>query len=144
MRIRVEWREELATGNESIDNSKRELFLRINKLLDACREWKARDEIIVFLEYLKTYVKTPLLEEESFLLLHRYPFFRGHREEHDAFIQKLILVEKQFNREGVTALVIVTAAKLALDWVHDHIFEADRRMAEFFMTASTSSTERIG
>jgi hemerythrin len=123
--MRAEWREELATGNELVDSPKRELIRRINALLDACRERKGRDEIGGFLEYMKMYVKEPLLEEESFLLARRYPFFREHRREHDLFVQRLSAVEAEFSRAGGSALVIVTAGKLLLDWVHDHIHRSD-------------------
>ena len=127
----AEWLEDLSTGNELIDSQKKELFQKINDLLAACRERNARDEIGNFLQFLKTYVTFHLLDEESFQLDHCYPFYKEHRDEHDAFIQKLIVVEEQFAREGGTACVIVDAGRLALDWVVEHVYRSDKLVAEF-------------
>ena len=129
--MKAEWCEEFATGNESIDRPKKELIRRINGLLDACRERKARNEIGDFLDYLKGYVKAPLLEEEALQLDSRYPFFREHRREHDRFVQKLGAVERDFIKDGASAMVIVATGKLALDWVHDHMSHSDGLMARY-------------
>ena len=127
----AEWWEDLATGHASIDNPKRELFRKINCLLAACEERNGRAEVGNLLRFLKSYGATHLKEEESFQLRHRYPRYQEHREEHDAFIQRLAAVEEQLRTEGPTLLVILNAGKLALDWVKDHIYQSDKMMAEF-------------
>lgn len=127
----AEWLEELSTGNELIDNQKKELFQKVNNLLVACRDRNGKDEIGNFLQFLKTYVTVHFLDEESFLLEHCYPLYQEHREEHDAFIHKLIVLEEQFCKEGGTACVIVGAGRLALDWVGDHVYRSDKSVAEF-------------
>lgn len=129
--IIAEWLEDLSTGNELIDNRKKELFRKINMFLVACCERDDGDEFADFLQFLKTYVTIHLLDEESFLMDYCYPLYRQHREEHDAFIHKLIALEEQSCKEGATACVIVSTGRLALDWVVDHVYGPDRRAAEF-------------
>lgn len=41
----IEWTDELATGVNKIDNQHKELFKRINNLLDACNQGKGKDEV---------------------------------------------------------------------------------------------------
>jgi len=127
----AEWWEDLATGNTTIDNQHKELFRRINSLLAACEERKGRDEVGNLLLFLKNYVKTHFTDEEALQLRYNYPHFIEHRDEHDAFIQNLLLVEEQFNSEGTSLLVIVNAGKMALQWVQNHIYQSDKKMAEF-------------
>lgn len=127
----AEWWEDLATGHASIDNPKRELFRKINTLLSACEKRNGRDEVGNLLQFLKSYVKTQFGDEESLQLRHRYPLYKEHREEHNAFMQRLIVLEEEFSKEGPTLLVILAAGKLALDWVREHVYQSDRMMAEF-------------
>ncbi len=54
----VEWRENLATGNEEIDRQHMELFRRFNTLLAACNQGKGKDEVNGLLLFLNDYIRT--------------------------------------------------------------------------------------
>ena len=127
----AEWWEDLATGNQMIDNQHKELFRRINLLLAACEEQQGKNEVGHLLQFLKQYVKTHFHDEENLQLHAKYPLYKEHREEHDGFIRELIKIEDQFSQEGATLLVIVGAGKMALQWVQNHIYQSDKKMAEF-------------
>ena len=131
-----EWREDLTTGNQLIDNQHKELFRRINHLLVACEEQRGKDEIGNVLQYLKKYVRTHFNDEEMLQLKCHYPFRKEHREEHDGFIRKLSKVEDDFSKEGATFLVIIEAGRLVLDWMQNHICQADKKMVEFIKDSS--------
>ncbi|MEI6305992.1 MAG: hemerythrin family protein [Deltaproteobacteria bacterium] len=127
----AEWWDDLATSNELIDSQHKELFKRINSLLIACEARKGEDEIGNLLQFLTNYVKTHFSDEEALQLKTAYPLYKEHRIEHDAFIAKLILIENQFKAEGPSFLVTVNAGKMALQWLVNHIYLSDKKMAEF-------------
>jgi len=126
-----EWLDDLATGNATIDNQHKELFKRINNLLLACEQQKGRDEVGNLLQFLKSYVNRHFSDEEALQLRHNYPQYPEHKDEHDSFILKMMLVEEQFSKEGATLLVILNAGKAALQWVQNHIYQSDKKMAEY-------------
>ena len=41
----IVWKEELATGNEEIDNQHKEMFRRFNDFQSACKQGKGQDEL---------------------------------------------------------------------------------------------------
>ena len=132
----AEWWEDLATGNQLIDNQHKELFRRINILLAACEQRKGKDEVGDLLQFLKKYVRTHFQDEENLQLRANYPLYKEHREEHDNFIQELIKVEDEFSKEGASLLVIIGAGKIVLDWVQNHIYQSDKKMAEFLNSST--------
>jgi len=127
----TKWCDDLATGNDMIDNQHKELFKRINDLLIACVGKKGKDEVGNLLQYLKEYVKIHFSDEESLQLQEGYPLYKVHREQHDSFISKLIGVEDQFNAEGETQFALVNAGNMTLEWLTKHIYQSDKKMAEF-------------
>lgn len=131
----AEWWQDLATGNVGIDNQHKELFRKINQLLTACEERKGKEEVGNLLRFLNRYVREHFLDEESLQVRFDYPLYREHKQEHDAFVRELVNAEEQFSREGASLLVIVNSGKMALDWVRTHIYQQDKRMAEFVNNA---------
>jgi hemerythrin len=127
----AEWLDDLATGNEAIDAQKRELFRQINRFLRASSEGEGAEEVDGFLAFLKRYAAIFLLDEERFLLDRHYPLYAEHRQGHDEFVCRLTALDDRHATEGATQCVVIGAGRLALDWVVDHVYQADRAVAEF-------------
>ena len=58
------WDDELSLGLEEIDNQHRELFRRMETLLEACVAGKAAEEVIGMLAFLDDYVAVHFRTEE--------------------------------------------------------------------------------
>lgn len=63
----IEWTQDLSTGSDEIDNQHKELFRRINSLLDACNQGKGREEIGKTVQFLEDYVITHFSAEEEYM-----------------------------------------------------------------------------
>ena len=61
----IEWTEDLATGVNKIDNQHKELFKRINNLLEACNQGRGKNEVEKVIKFLDDYVIIHFSEEEN-------------------------------------------------------------------------------
>ena len=59
--VAIEWTADLATGVDEIDNQHKELFQRINNLLEACNHGKGKEEVKKVISFLEDYVITTFL-----------------------------------------------------------------------------------
>ena len=85
----IEWRENLATGNEKIDDQHKELFKRFNNLLAACNQGKGKEEVNMLLLFLGDYVRSHFATEEQLQVQYSYPGYQAHKKEHEGFIRDL-------------------------------------------------------
>ena len=63
----IEWTEDLATGVPEIDAQHKELFSRINRLLEACNQGQGRAEVGKTLAFLEEYVLIHFSTEEKIM-----------------------------------------------------------------------------
>lgn len=132
----VEWRENLATGNEEIDRQHMELFRRFNGLLAACNQGKGRDEVNGLLLFLNDYMRTHFALEEQLQLQHDYPGYETHKKQHDKFRQDLRDLERQFGEEGASLALVIQTNQTLINWLLRHISVTDRELAGFLRTAA--------
>src|SRR5512136_2487135 len=86
VRIRVSWDRSLETGDPEIDAQHRELFHRIDKLLAATADRRARSEVGRLLTFLGDYVVSHFEAEERLMADSGYPEAAPHRDEHRRFV----------------------------------------------------------
>lgn len=67
------WTPDLATKVDEIDSQHRELFKRINDLLDACNQGRGKEEVQKVIRFLEEYVATHFGEEEKYMEKYNYP-----------------------------------------------------------------------
>lgn len=136
--MQVEWRDDLLTGDERIDEQHKELFRRINALVTACKEGKARHEVENLLNFLGEYVQTHFAAEERLQLQYGYPEFLVHKAQHEAFLDELRKLQDSFDAEGATLSLMMQANKAVFDWLRGHIIGMDKGLAEFIRDAAAS------
>jgi hemerythrin len=134
----IVWNEELATGNEEIDNQHKELFRRFNSLQSACTEGKGLDELSSLLTYLGEYVRSHLAQEEQLQIDHEYPGYLKHKKEHDGFIWKFRRLEDQLTEKGTTAALLNQTNMIIADWLTRHFIWTDKDLANYLHTAMPS------
>jgi hemerythrin len=127
----IEWKQELATGNEEIDNQHKEMFKKFNDFQSAYSLGKAQQDIGPIFTFLDDYVKFHFAMEEELQVRHSYPGYKAHKEEHDSFIHNLKKMEKQLDTSGVTSPLVIQANMALVSWLFGHIKGTDREFATF-------------
>jgi hemerythrin len=127
----LKWHDELLTGNEDIDEQHRELFRRVDTLLQACKAKRCRDEIGRHLWYLKRYVRKHFSSEEKLQVSLGFPDYDAHKARHDDFFEEVRRLEAQYASEGGSTMLIVKAVRMMEDWLRNHISELDMEMAAY-------------
>jgi len=125
------WTEDLATGVAEIDGQHKELFSRVNGLLEACNQKKGKEEIGRFLGFLEDYVIQHFTAEEKKMTELSYPGLSGHKAEHLEFTKKIVTIKKEFLEFGAEIHVVLMSVRASGDWLVSHIKKTDKAMAEF-------------
>jgi hemerythrin len=131
----IVWNDELATGNETIDNQHKELFKRFNDLQSACKQGKGLDELSNLLTFLGEYVRYHFALEERLQIGHDYPDYLKHKEEHDGFIRTFRKLEDQLNARGTTPTLLIQTNTALVNWLIRHFTWTDKDLANFLHTA---------
>lgn len=130
----VLWDEELATGIELIDNQHKEIFRRVDVLLNACKARKGKTEVGEILNFLEDYIVEHFEAEENIQVHFKYPGYAAHKGMHDGFIKDVDRLREQFEREGPSLMMVVNTSHVVVDWLVKHIRKVDKALAEFLKT----------
>ena len=125
------WDPDLSVGVEAIDAQHRELFARIDRLLEVLRDRRGGDEVARLLHYLAEYVLAHFSSEEKLMLERAYPHYDAHRQEHLRFVRELEALRSEHDREGPTTVLLVRVTNRVTAWLREHIYRADRDLAAF-------------
>lgn len=124
------WTPRLAVGVPQIDEEHQELFGRVNKLLEAMAQAKAREVIEPLVGFLKDYVVVHFGGEERLMRQHRYPESQEHLGQHVYFVEQFQGLSAELQKTGPTATVTIKLNKLLCDWLRDHVATTDRKLGE--------------
>jgi len=127
----IQWTEDLATDVPEIDTQHKELFSRINRLLESCNQGKGRTEVGKTISFLEEYVLIHFSTEEKIMLDHHYPDFAGHKAQHVHFMSNLDTLKQQFSKEGPSVHIILLTNHTVVDWLQSHIRKLDRALGAF-------------
>ncbi len=127
----LEWTNDLAVGVEEIDNQHKELFRRINNLLDACVQGKGKDEVLSILKFLDDYVIVHFTAEEGLQKRYNYPNYTSHKTLHAEFKKSIYDIKKMIKDEGFGPHLIFRMHRTVVDWWFEHIGRADKEFGSF-------------
>ncbi len=127
----------LLTEVDDIDEQHRELFRRIERLLDASRTRSSREEVGRLLEFLGDYVVEHFAAEERLMQVSHYPSFEGHREEHRRFVKELELLRQELKTEGPSHLFVIRVGNRVTEWLREHIYRTDRMVGQWIRDRRT-------
>ncbi len=130
-RLKVEFDPLLETGNASIDAQHREMFARIDRLLEAAQDQRSAAEIADLLDFLGHYVVTHFSAEERTMAQAGYPGLDDHRAEHQEFIRDYSALYQEFAREGPRLALAARVSNRVTAWLREHIYRTDRTMARW-------------
>ena len=127
----IAWDPSLAIGVDPIDAQHRELFHRIDRLLEASRLHTTAREVGSLLDFLASYVREHFQTEEALMEAIGYPGAAEHRAEHLTFARELVELLSQHAAEGGTALLVVRVTSRATSWLREHIYRADKALGRY-------------
>lgn len=127
------WTDDLTVGINEIDSQHRELFVRLERLLDACMAGSEQVEVLRMLDFLGEYVVSHFETEERLQRDHGYPGYESHRAEHDFLRTRLALFRKEIGQAGPTRDLVLRVNQLLIDWLKTHIREVDREACDFLL-----------
>jgi len=129
-RIRVSWDKSLETGDPEIDDQHRELFHRIDQLMAATQDRRARSEVGRLLTYLGDYVVGHFAAEERLMAETSYPEADHHRGEHRGFVDDYARLYQDYRADGAGTLFVIKFGNRVTAWLCEHICRTDRRLAD--------------
>lgn len=130
----MEWTEDMAVGVGAIDSQHKELFKRINKLVQAIKEHRCKDEIDGTIQFLEEYARFHFSEEEKRMGDAQYNGLAEHRGHHATYLRNIKELKEQASLprvHGTSYELSVTANQIVVDWIVDHIMKIDRKFGEY-------------
>lgn len=127
----IEFDPVLLTGIDAIDGQHRELFLRVNRLLEASRAHRSKEEVHRLLEFLGSYVVEHFASEERTMAELAYPRIEGHVGEHRQFTRELEALRQEARRQGPTPLLVIHVTGRTTEWLREHIYRTDRLLGDW-------------
>ncbi len=137
----MEWNDKLATGIRTIDSQHKELFIRINNLVQAIKEHRCKDEIDGVLKFLDDYARVHFSEEERHMRETNYAGYEEQRREHEKYLGALQELKEQAAQprvKGSSYDLSATTNQVVVDWIVDHIISVDMRFAAFLQNRNSS------
>ncbi|AEE95232.1 bacteriohemerythrin [Mahella australiensis] len=130
----IQWDQSLSVGIDEIDNQHKELFSRVNALLDACNQGKGKQVVGEIIDFLGDYVVTHFGAEERYMQQYGYPDYDAHKAMHDGFIDSFSELKKKFESEGPGIQLVLLTNRTVVDWLINHIGNTDKALGGFLKT----------
>lgn len=127
----ITWDPGLETGIPALDAQHRELYERIDRLLDSGSARTVRSDVGAFLEFLDGYVREHFRVEEELMASAQYPAAAEHHAEHALFARELQSLVEEYARTGGTAFLAVRVTGRMTRWLHEHVGRADKQLGKF-------------
>jgi len=129
------WTSSLETGHPLIDSQHKELITAVNNLLAACQQGQAADKVNETMNFLISYTKRHLGEEEELQQKSNYPDLANHRNFHEYFTKTVMELSAELKQNGSTPTVINKIVRNVGDWLINHIQQQDTKVAAHLKTA---------
>lgn len=127
----IAWNPSFAVGIESIDEQHRELFRRINDLMDSMSAGRGPETVAGLVRFLEDYVHTHFADEQAEMRRVEYPALAAHLAEHAAFVADLTRLQHELATGGVTASLTISVNNRVCKWLVEHILRSDRAFGAF-------------
>ena len=120
----IVWDSKYSVHLEEMDRQHRKLITIINRLDEAVRQGRGKEEIGQALNELAAYTRYHFTDEETLMTQHAYPKLADHIEEHRVFMQKIQDCHTQY-LYGEPQVATDVLDFLA-NWLENHIQGSDR------------------
>jgi len=127
-----EMKPEYKTGIDFIDKEHEQLFTIANRAYELLKNEFIPDKydyIVEVVEELKAYTKYHFEHEEEYMLSKGYKRLLSQKVAHDEFINKIQSYSTEYIDENQREVLLGLLALLN-DWLIEHIYKADKLIAE--------------
>ena len=128
--LALQWSSALSLGVEDLDVQHRELFERVDHLLDAMLR-KDRTEAARLSAYLCDHVGLHFAAEEQLMRDLGFPEVERHAAEHRAFATSMCQLNGAFSEQGPTAELVLRLEREVVAWLRDHVYVSDVELGRF-------------
>jgi len=125
------WTPDLATGAAEIDDQHKELFVRIDSLLESWKQGRGRGEVDKVIQFLNDYVVFHFGNEERYMDKFGYSSTSAHKAQHEQFVKTFGRLKERFMLQGTSPELLEEANQLLVDWLKNHIRYSDKALALF-------------
>ena len=126
-----QWRQDLSVGFQEIDDQHKELFRKINDLLESIGQGRGIQEVKNMIKFLEDYTATHFSAEEKLMLKYNYNGYSVQKTEHNKFIKVLDELKKKIGTSDVLLSSLLTVQKVTVDWLINHISKMDKGLGSF-------------
>jgi len=119
----LKWDDSLSVKIPEVDEEHKVLVKLINELHDAMMEGKALEATAKTLNELVQYTQTHFKHEEIFMTRNNFPGYAGHKTMHEAFVEKVVNFQKEFNAGKIT--LSIQLLNFLSEWIVGHVKKAD-------------------
>ncbi len=137
-RLALQWSSALSLGVPDLDAQHRELFDRVDRLLDSMLHGD-RGEASTLAAFLRDHVVLHFAAEEQLMRELHYPDAARHAEEHHAFAASILVLDSAFREQGTTPDLVLRLEHEVVAWLRDHVYVADVALGHF--VTATLGTE---
>ena len=132
--VALQWTSALSVGVPEIDSQHRELFARVDRLVEAVLH-QDRQEAIRLLGFLREYAVVHFAAEERLMEQSGYAALDAHLVEHRRFTATLRVFEADYRQHGPTADLIYRLQREAVDWLRDHVLSTDMALGRWVLAS---------
>lgn len=130
----LHWSSTLKLGVPALDAQHRELFDRVDRLLDSMLHGD-RSEAAPLASFLRDHVVLHFAAEEQLMHDLRYPEAKTHTAEHHVFAACILELDSALREHGATADLVLRLESEVTAWLRDHVYVADVALGRFIITA---------
>ena len=122
------WTSSLETGIPKIDEQHKELFHRVDLLMDTKNQSSLQETI----DFLGQYVVNHFSDEQAMHSGSNYPKAAAHKQMHTAFIATFKELKQKFASSDHNLAMIMEINKVVIGWLKDHIMRHDKEFADYY------------
>jgi hemerythrin len=138
------WSQDLYVGYEIIDNQHKELFARVNRLVDAMSKGEGKHEVEKVVNFLGEYVISHFKAEEEFMQKYRYPGYSSHKILHSQLIRTYTDLKVKINYDGVSPTMTIQVQRQLGDWLINHIGKQDKAFGAYLKNEGYGGSNQLG
>lgn len=126
----TDWSDDYLIGIEMIDNQHKEFFRITHQFFTECLADEGEECLQDTLSFLGDYARKHFKAEEALMKEHKYPLIEKHRKLHDDFLNRYSELIVEFKKSGRTEKMVNKILTVVMDWLKDHIVDADGAYAK--------------
>jgi len=119
------WDESMSTGVAELDDAHKTLILWVNKLSDAMKSGKGKEEVMSILDFLGNYAQKHFSSEEACMHANRCPTALANKKAHGEFLAYFTKMRGDCETNGVTVSKVLELQGALGNWLRNHIMKID-------------------